>query len=74
MTELEREKTALFIVIRNNMVMPNGLKLGKSMEEINRMSYATMIEVYKIIDFERSFECYKQGERDYFFRREEMTL
>ena len=43
MTELEIIQTAVFVVIRNNQVMPTGLKLGKSIEEINKMSYVAML-------------------------------
>lgn len=71
MTELERTQTALFTVIRNSHVMPMGLKAGKSMEEINRVSYATMIEIYKTIDFDRAFEAFKQGKIDYLSKESE---
>lgn len=70
MTELERIQTALFMVIRNNQVMPTGLKLGKSMEEINKMSYAVMLELYNIIDFDRDFEMYKEGKQAFYLESE----
>ena len=38
----EKYKLALFAVIRNNSVMPEGVKMGKSMREINRMSIETL--------------------------------
>ena len=67
MTELERTQTALFMVIRNSQVMPVGIKLGKSMEEINRMTVATMIEIFKSIDFDRAFKEYKQGKEAFLY-------
>jgi hypothetical protein len=67
MTELERTQTALFTVIRNSQVMPVGIKLGKSMEEINRMTVATMIEIFKSIDFDRAFKEYKQGKEAFLY-------
>ena len=33
------------------------------MEEINKMSYAVMLELYNIIDFDRAFEIYKEGKQ-----------
>ena len=38
----DKYKLALFGVIRNSTVMPAGVKLGKSMHEINTMSVNTM--------------------------------
>jgi len=52
MDELTKYKLALFGVIRNSKVMPVGLKLNKSMNEINKMSIDTMNQVISMIDFE----------------------
>lgn len=41
MTELEKAQTMLFMIIRNNIVMPKGIELGKNEEEINEMAYNT---------------------------------
>lgn len=38
MSQEEKYKLALFAVIRNSTVMPQGVKLGKTMHEINTMS------------------------------------
>lgn len=54
-------KIALFMVIRNSKVMPTGLKLGKSEEEINKMSYETMCELLMMIDYDKAREKYNQG-------------
>lgn len=57
----EKYKIALFMVIRNSKVMPKGIELGKTEKEINKMSYATMQEVLKMIDFDRAEKMYKEG-------------
>ena len=51
------------MVARNNVVLPTGLKLGKSMEEINRMSYEVMLRLIEddFIDCERAKIWYLQG-------------
>lgn len=49
----EKYKLALFAVIRNSSVMPAGVKMGKSMYEINRMSIATLHSIMDMCDFER---------------------
>lgn len=54
-------KIALFMVIRNSKVMPKGLQLGKSEEEINKMAYQTMCEVLTMIDYDKAREKYNQG-------------
>lgn len=53
MSNEEQFKLALFAVIRNSQVMPAGLKLGKSMDEINDMARLVMDEVIKSCDFEK---------------------
>ena len=57
-------KLALFMVIRNSMVMPQGIKLGKTYEEINEMSYETMCSVLSMIDYDRAEKFYKEGKSE----------
>lgn len=64
LTETEQYKLALFAAIRNSMVMPAGVKLGKNMHEINKMSVETMHKVFKMCDFEKLRESYKDGEEE----------
>lgn len=61
--DVEHLRIVLFMVARNNMVLPTGLKLGKSMEEINRMSYDVMLRLIEddFIDFEMAKKSYLQG-------------
>ena len=54
-------KLALFMVIRNSIVMPQGIKLGKTDKEINEMSYETMCSVLTMIDYDRAEKFYKEG-------------
>lgn len=53
MNNEERFKLTLFAVIRNSKVMPVGLQLGKSMEEINSMTRKTMKEIMNMCDYEQ---------------------
>ena len=62
MSEEEKYKIALFMTIRNNIVLPMGKMLKRTDYEINKMSYQTMQEVLKMIDFERAEKMYKEGE------------
>lgn len=61
--DVEHLRMVLFMVARNNVVLPTGLKLGKSMEEINRMSYDVMLRLIEddFIDFEMAKKSYLQG-------------
>lgn len=54
-------KLALFMVIRNSSVMPQGIKLGKTNKEINEMSYETMCSLLTMIDYNKAEEFYKEG-------------
>lgn len=45
-------EAALFTVVRNSMVMPVGLRLGKSKQEITEMTFATIEEIKKAIDYD----------------------
>jgi len=49
----DKYKLALFGVIRNSTVMPAGVKLGKSMYEINTMSVNTMNYILDSFDYDR---------------------
>ena len=57
-------KLALFMVIRNSLVMPQGIKLGKTDKEINEMSYETMCSVLTMIDYDRAEKFYKEGKSE----------
>lgn len=48
----DKYKLALFGVIRNSTVMPAGVKLGKSMHEINTMSVNTMNYILNSFDYD----------------------
>lgn len=54
-------KLALFMVIRNSMVLPKGIELNKSEKKINQMAYQTMCEVLTIIDYNKAEKLYKEG-------------
>ena len=56
-----RYKLALFMVIRNFKIMPEGIKLGKTDKEINEMTYQTMQEVMNMINYDKAEELYKEG-------------
>lgn len=55
-------KLALFMIIRNSIVLPKGLRFCRTEKEINQMSYKTMNEVLRMIDFEKASKMYKEGE------------
>lgn len=59
MSQEEKYKLALFAVVRNNIVMPQGVKLGKTMCEINTMAVAVMANIMELCDFERLKESYE---------------
>lgn len=66
MSNEEKYKIALFMIIRNLKVMPAGMKLGKTEEEINTMSYKTMQALLNnTIDFERAKKIYEQGKKNF---------
>lgn len=64
MSEEEKYKIALFMVIRNTEILPTGKMLRKTDYEINKLSYQTMQELLKMIDFERAEKMYKEGASD----------
>ena len=59
MSQEEKYKLALFAVIRNSTVMPQGVKLGKTMHEINTMTVAVMANIMELCDFEKLKESYE---------------
>jgi len=59
----EKYKLTLFMLIRNNRILPAGKMLKKTDCEINKMTYLTMQELFKMIDFKRAKEMYKEGEK-----------
>lgn len=63
MTNEEKYKLALFGVIRNSMVMPNLMLLGKSMEEINVVSVLTVKKVMEQFDYELLKASYEEGKQ-----------
>lgn len=61
LSEEEKYKLALFMVIRNSTVMPKGLELGKTQKEINKMTYKTIQEIINMINFDIAKELYEEG-------------
>lgn len=57
-------KLALFMVIRNSMVMPQGIKLAKTDKQINEMSYETMCSVLTMINYNQAEKFYKEGKSE----------
>lgn len=62
MSELERYKLLLFMTVRNNTVLPTGIELGKTEEEISKMTIDVIDKMGTMIDFRRAKELYKLGE------------
>ncbi len=62
MTNEEKYKLALFAIIRSNCIMPVGISMGKTKQEINKMTWRTMDEVLRGCDFERLKRSYEEGE------------
>lgn len=63
MTDEEKYKLALFIVVRNSKVMPTGLSLGKSMLDINKVSIKTCEKIINSIDYEAARKDYESGKQ-----------
>lgn len=61
MSKEDKYKIALFLIIRNSKVLSTGKRLGKTDKEINKMAYATMQEVLKMINYEEAEKMYKEG-------------
>ncbi len=59
----KKYKIALFMIIRNSLVLPKGKLLGKTDKEINQMSYETLCEVITMTDFKIAEKMYEEGKR-----------
>lgn len=59
MTDEEKLKLMLFMVVRNSKVLPIGMKLNKTEKEITDMTKETIKELEKMIDFKRGKELYE---------------
>lgn len=59
MTQEEKYKLALFAVVRNSKIMPAGLKLGKSMDEINSTARETVYQIMQMLNFEALKESWE---------------
>lgn len=59
MLQEEKYKLALFAVVRNSIVMPQSVKLGKTMHEINTMTVVVMTNIMDSCNFERLKESYE---------------
>lgn len=59
MSQEEKYKLALFAVVRSSIVMPQSVKLGKSMHEINTMTVIIMANIMDSCNFERLKESYE---------------
>lgn len=57
----ERYKLSLFAVIRSTAVMPKGVELKKTRDEVNKMSYETLCEVVAMVDYARTKKEYNRG-------------
>lgn len=57
----KKYKLALFMVIRNSLVLPKGIELQKSAKEISKMSYETLMEVLGMIDYSVAEKLYNEG-------------
>lgn len=58
MSEKEKLKLLLFMVVRNNSILPVGARLNKSQEEITIMTKKTIEELFKMIDFDEAKKIY----------------
>lgn len=58
MSEEEKIKLLLFMVVRNNSILPVGARLNKSQEEITIMTKKTIEELFKMIDFDEAKKIY----------------
>ena len=61
--ETNKIMVAFFGTVRNSTILEQGLKEGKSMQEINTMTIATLNQILNggFIDFENMRESYNQG-------------
>lgn len=59
MLQEEKYKLALFAIVHSSIVMPQSVKLGKTMHEINTMTVVTMANIMDSCDFESLKESYE---------------
>ena len=59
MSEEEKTKLMLFMVVRNSQVLPAGIKLHKTEKEITDKTKETIKELENMINFERAKELYE---------------
>jgi len=62
MSKEEKYKLALFVLIRNSIVMPNAEELGMPIKEVNRMSYLTMTKIMEGVNYELVKRSYEEAE------------
>ena len=58
MSEEEKLKLLLFMVVRNNSILPVGARLNKSQKEITIMTKKTIEKLFKMIDFDEAKKIY----------------
>lgn len=65
--DAEHLRLVIFMLARNSKVLPKGIKLGKSLDEIEKMSYMTMLSLIDsdIISWERAKKSYYKGKKLY---------
>lgn len=61
--DIEKLKLALFGTIRNSTAMPIGIIMGKSMQEINKMSVETMNELLNknVFEWDKMKKSFEEG-------------
>ena len=52
MSQEEKYKLALFAIVRSSIVIPQSVKLGKTMHEINTMTVVIMTNIMDSCNFE----------------------
>lgn len=62
--ELKETRALLFLAVRNTTVLPKGLLLGKSEEDISTMTLATIEEMKKKADFNTIETLISLGEKN----------
>lgn len=62
--ELKETRALLFLAVRNTTVLPKGLLLGKSEEDISTMTLATIEEMKKKADFNKIEIMISLGEKN----------
>ena len=58
MSEEEKIKLILFMVVRNSQVLPVAMKLNKTEKEITDKTKETIKDLEKMIDFKKAEELY----------------